>query len=596
MPKKLPIISTLIGISISTLGIAVPTFADVTAVYTFDEAAGYYAAFEKEIEESCGNPDTNSGYGTCRYNIALNYQRTDLNKYNTMYLLDILLKGFAITAYNPYAGTARLYINNDRIFTNIHQELQSLVIFWADNNYIHNDQLYSSAGQESYGRPIVDSVMRGESAPKGIHIVYNSAKGKDDWYVSRVEQRVVLDDDANFLKTSSPRMFLAMGYDIDGNQYNQSLAFNNGGECSNITKDSECQIRFYQYDGAGYGGIGVEPAAARSEDLALAERREIIKETKAIAREAEERAAEALAAVAAAEARAAAAEERAVAAEAEATAAKAEADVAKANAATAEAAAREAESVAREAESVAREAESIAREAENGAMEATAIAREAELAAREAESSARAAELRANELSAAAEAAYERANELAATASAAEAAAREAEATAREAEAAAREAEATAREAEAAARTTESTAREAMATAEKAVKNSEDFTKTSQELTDKISALNERIIAMNAAIAKVNSDTKIVEKITEKRTIEKPVMIKTTEVKEDLVTASDGSEPLPTSSEPLMSSDDQYVEVPNAGKEAEFPWWIIAFVFSGIALTLWWFIPARKKD
>ena len=30
-------------------------------------------------------------------------------------------------------------------------------------------------------------------------------------------------------------------------------------------------------------------------------------------------------------------------------------------------------------------------------------------------------------------------------------------------------------------------------------------------------------------------------------------------------------------------------------KEAEFPWWIIAFIFSGIVLIFWWFIPIKRR-
>lgn len=42
---------------------------------------------------------------------------------------------------------------------------------------------------------------------------------------------------------------------------------------------------------------------------------------------------------------------------------------------------------------------------------------------------------------------------------------------------------------------------------------------------------------------------------------------------------------------------EDYVEVPvlKDKEEHNFPWWIIIFTFSGIALILWWFIPVRKK-
>lgn len=49
------------------------------------------------------------------------------------------------------------------------------------------------------------------------------------------------------------------------------------------------------------------------------------------------------------------------------------------------------------------------------------------------------------------------------------------------------------------------------------------------------------------------------------------------------------------------STPDNTVEVPlvaGKGKEHQFPWWLVVFIFSGIFLVLWWFIPLpkRKKD
>ena len=46
------------------------------------------------------------------------------------------------------------------------------------------------------------------------------------------------------------------------------------------------------------------------------------------------------------------------------------------------------------------------------------------------------------------------------------------------------------------------------------------------------------------------------------------------------------------------TSPQESIEVPlAAGKEKahEFPWWFIVFIFSGIALILWWFIPLPKR-
>ena len=50
---------------------------------------------------------------------------------------------------------------------------------------------------------------------------------------------------------------------------------------------------------------------------------------------------------------------------------------------------------------------------------------------------------------------------------------------------------------------------------------------------------------------------------------------------------------------------DDTVELPTSGfidtqknseEEYIFPWWIIVFIFSGIFLTLWWFIPVKKYE
>lgn len=50
-------------------------------------------------------------------------------------------------------------------------------------------------------------------------------------------------------------------------------------------------------------------------------------------------------------------------------------------------------------------------------------------------------------------------------------------------------------------------------------------------------------------------------------------------------------------------TDDSAVELPLSGgftnqnpteEEHVFPWWIVAFIFSGIILTIWWFIPTKK--
>lgn len=44
-------------------------------------------------------------------------------------------------------------------------------------------------------------------------------------------------------------------------------------------------------------------------------------------------------------------------------------------------------------------------------------------------------------------------------------------------------------------------------------------------------------------------------------------------------------------------TNNESVELPLSGEEEHvFPWWIIVFIFSGIALTIWWFIPVKKYE
>ncbi len=50
--------------------------------------------------------------------------------------------------------------------------------------------------------------------------------------------------------------------------------------------------------------------------------------------------------------------------------------------------------------------------------------------------------------------------------------------------------------------------------------------------------------------------------------------------------------------EKTEKSTENYVELPTSGEKEEynFPWWIIVFVFTGIALTLWWFVPSKRRS
>lgn len=75
------------------------------------------------------------------------------------------------------------------------------------------------------------------------------------------------------------------------------------------------------------------------------------------------------------------------------------------------------------------------------------------------------------------------------------------------------------------------------------------------------------------------------------------IAFKTTTKTESLGSADTMVEPKEESTKPQQAAE--YVEVPLAAnnEEHEFPWWLIVFIFSGIFLILWWFIPLpeRKK-
>ncbi|MBR3324084.1 hypothetical protein IKG24_00900 [Candidatus Saccharibacteria bacterium] len=588
MPKKLTIISSLIGISISTLGAVVPTFADATTIYTVADVAAHHAAFVAEVEETCGEYSTDPSYSGCLNAIIAKDKNENPGEYTTMYSVDRTAKGAIVSAYNPYAGTMRFYINTDQMLSNSTTNFQNLVIFWADQSYSNSYQLGGSAGiQGVYAWRIADAILEGRETPEGVHVMYASEQGKENWFISGTEHRVVVDDESNFLTESYPRAFFILGYDTNGNRILNTT--NYGGACGDLPTDSECQIQLKYTAGDTFAPIGFEVGKATAEDLALIERKEIINAAKAMVREAEARAE-------AAAATAREAEARAEAAEAAAREAGTIADEAKDAAREANEAAREAEAIAREAEATAREMEAIANEATVAAGEAEARAEAAEAAAREAEATVR---------------------EVQARAEAAEATAREAEAAAREAEAAAREAVSRAsqmaEEARIAIEETNRTAEEASRTAKEANRVAEEISQTAKEAsllaseaTKKIAGLSEtstiKIDELKEKIAKINSwidDNKTKTGIIEK-TIEKPVFVATPSnpvSNPAPIAATDVTKPI-TAVEETIAKKEDHIDVPLAAEEekVEFPWWIVVFIFSGIALILWWFVPSQKKS
>ena len=546
MSKKFTIISTLTALSISTLGAIVPTFADTsTTYYAIDEIIAFHQEVQANIEETCreaiasGNSYT---INTCSTNVKNGYASTSPGLYAASKMVNLAAKGLLVSAYNPYAGTMRFYID-DNMFGTTPLNLQDLIIFWADKNYVNYSGLNNSSSRKNSAESLANAILAGDEVPEGIHMMYDSTKDSEELFkITNTEHRIVLDDESNLLTDSAPKTVFVLGHDATGVlRYRTDLY---GQSCQNLATDSECQIRYVYENSTGQAtGWSLYSNKATAEDLAIAEQKELIKKVKA-------------------------AEDRAAAAEATAR--------------EAEAAAREAEATAREAEAAAREAEFAAGEAENNAREAENSAREAESAAREAENNARNAESAALAAESAAKAAEERANQFAA----------EALSVATESERIATEAT---RAAEIATRTAEEarrTASEANQTALAAKETAAQFAKIAEDLNRQLTAVSQTIAEIQALVLANNQITPTAP-ITNNY-----ITYNTTEiVKNESSAATDTPEAATTS---LVTPDDS-VEVPLAAGPAEsknipeFPWWIVAFAFSGIFLILWWFIPARKR-
>lgn len=549
MPKK-SIISTLIALAISTLGCTVPTFADVNDVgsYTISELASLHAEYAIAMSE-CGDYNRyNADFNSCYNTVTSNFRSRYGGKFEAMYQLDFNGR-MVVSSINPTAGTVRFYIDETRAYKGSSFNFENLVIFWADSRanpspYWDDDAAWA----------IADTILNNGIIPEGVHLLYKGVRGEEGWAMANMENRATFDDEEDFIKENSSHFFFVLGYDTAGVKHIERNSYSGCANSENsYTEGKECRLE-YHYDG-NYVSFGYTEAEPTMEDTAIITLKEAIKNAEiatAAAREAESAAREA------------------------------------------EIAAREAKRIALEAEMSAFDAEIAAREAEATANEATAIAREAEAAAREAEANAAASESVANEAIATAREAEAEAKALAAEA------ARVMEEANRVAEAAIRESEEATRASEEATRV----AAEAKATAEEyanisanANRLAKTATKTADELsanfTMKFNELHDKIAALSTRISEINSDTKTVY-VTSPASANKTTseITKTTAATDDVVVKDDSTSNVP----------EETMELPLAGnsekKETknEFPWWIIAFTFSGIALILWWFIPIRKKS
>lgn len=514
MLKKFTLISTLIGLSISTLGGLVPTFADNSGegYYYAPELAALHTKYAASMAE-CGEYSSSYEYQSCYDRITSFYREKYGGKFESMYQLDFNGR-MIVTGINPTAGTVRFYADETKAFRGESFEFQNLFVFWTDRSVVP-----TPSWDDDIAWNFVDNLLATGEVLPGYHLLYQGKKDTKDWITINAENRIVHEDKGDAVGDNQFSHIFVLGYDTEGNKHFEKqdyAACIRGG----YTEGNECRLQ-YHYNGR-YAEMSYIQTTPTPEDKVLIDLKNAIKEAKA-----------------------------------------------------AEAAAREAEAVAREAETAAREARTTADAAEAAAREAETIAREAEAAAREAETIAREAEAAVSE-------AKSIANETKAAADTAVSTANEALRIAREL-----------------ADSTAKTAKEAAITHQTILKAVEDASRIAEEANQKAANLSD--LAKSAA-ARVESlaanitpgTTKIIERYYETKA--------STSTNNDATLNNSTSELVtsatletPPSQTPDSLDSEERVALPLTNNQAEFPWWIIVFVFSGIALILWWCVPARKK-
>ena len=589
MPKKLTILSTIAGVAISTLGGIVPVFADTgIGYYSVPELASLHAKYAASMAE-CGEYSTEPSFEECYDRVTTEYRSEYGGKFESMYQLDFNGR-MMVTGINPTAGTLRFYVDETKAYKKPAFEFQNLFVFWADRTVDP-----TPSWDDDVAWNYVDTLLStGEKLP-GFHLLYQGERGENGWATINNENRVLYDDETPIVWNNQNSHFFVLGYDTNGERHFEkntlTTCFKSGD-----AEGNECRLEYY-YNGTKAEKRYVESAPTLEDrlivELKLATKNVKIAEQAAL--DAENLAIDANNRALDAEERAREAEERAVTAEAAANESKAEAEVAKQEASSAKT---EAELAKQEAEAATAEAELARQEAESArlaAEEAKAAAEAAKSRALESEASAVEARRIAEDARAAALDAEARALEAANNAAADSAASREAIELANSAVIKAEEA---ARLANEIAVRSEESARIAIENAEKTTKLAEELIKSASEAAkayeeaigkaNKLSEIAEETIKRAESISSISSTntiTKVVERIVEDQTTND----KTDDNKLQLAT-SDSAD-----------SSEKSIELPLVGepeiKESkEFPWWIIVFAFSGIALIIWWFLPSRKKD
>lgn len=366
MPKKFIILSTISALVASSLAGLVPAALAIQHDGPYG-SGDYYDPSEfipmreqylAELASSCSTPSTNPTYSLCRTSFYDRFTERHGTLANVASLMGQSEGAMLVTGFNPTAGTLRFYV--DAIGSKLQDpyEYANFYIYWLDDTAevkVTNDLSLA----KSYAEPLAAGTV-----PQGVHLLYGSQQGRDDWLATMgAEHRVVYTDAGDLIDGSQSRQIFLAGYDTSGQLH---FGYNGFADCAGngYSYGAECRSEYY-YARSSYAFFYVQTDAT-AEDLALIQAKRLAELEQTI-REAEEAARLATEAAAAAAERAQAAEEIAKAA--------------REQAATASSSASEAKSRATEAESRAAEAESHANEAESRATEANERAGAAETAA-----------------------------------------------------------------------------------------------------------------------------------------------------------------------------------------------------------------------
>jgi len=562
MPKKFNILSALAVLSISTLGAVVPTFAEAEEYYYAPELVELHAKYAADMA-ACGDYSYTNSYLTCYNNITDAYREQYGGLFESMFQLDFNGR-MIVTGINPTTNSLRFYIDETRAFTDEAFEFENLVIYWADTSAANSPD-WSSEVQWEFS----DNYFATGEIPAGFHVLYGGKRGEEGWINANTENRVIYGDDTTLegLVFRNPNNFIHLtGYDTLGNRHTER---NYLSSCMNsdLFDGSECRLQYTYVDqDASPEYIVADPSEEDAMIIALKKAIKAKEEAEARLAEIETELNEARSRAEAAEMSYMDALERQWDLENSIMGYQMDLEEARNNLSSAEN-----ELLAVKAELESTQAELQAHQSELKSAQAELLARESELEATQAELADTQSAL-ANIKMALAGTEAELANIRQALNETESRAVAELEIAQKKVEEAQKNVEETQKnmeEAKKAASSAEKRAEEAKKALEEAQKNAEEAIRRAEEL-----ASNQNTVTVYKTIEKLVKDTS----------------------PENNVAEASVSKIDEQNSQTLEKTSEDQVEVPLArNDEHNFPWWIVVFAFTGIALVLWWFIPSKRK-